>query len=637
MSLEEADNILILGIRDLGVPIDDGIVSIKQMVEANPSLVYQTCVAYLKAIDPDKEFPENLPRHMSARVSVCTNVASTIKDMGYRKDLGYHQLLYPNETDTRDCIMFLAKNVPEEAATDAAMNSSSNRGDGLSQSTIVKQRLGQELATAVKTKLSVIGSPEELAKKTDFMKTHGWAVHSVPLTIPFRSQRAFKEHPGMELYFSEHVPVVSAQPPVYIDLPASLFERDTLGTLEAKDRELEHQATLDSGLNPIQYKQKKRQGIQNMMAATFRTTLSSAASNQSSGAANRDSLDDLLSSYGQSGDKDSRFARQVKYEQEETGVQVETAEERFAKLEKELEEKLNELSKLQGDASAIADGMTAFDAKERQIDADNAEEDSKLAALEDEYRVKKRTYDLLPNAEENIQTLTQVVEKTSAHLVTLAAEWEKHRTPLLEELRNVQDLQDAAMGESRVKLEKIKSMREEIKKLIEEIKQRDERYKQLVEAYRAMKNTQNRTIYTRRILDIVRNVKKQNVDIARILEDTRSMQKEINGITEHLKRIYGIADEKIFSDAKKDKEKGSRDQGKADIYKQVVALNKGFEKLIGTIEEIGQTRANILNLESKIEQAQARTSTQNMDRIQEDLRQIREANAALNERIHKLL
>ena len=80
--MEEADNILILGIRDLGVfvfstphihvtflsfqkhkkkrtlflssfsnsPIDEKIVSIKQLIAANPALVYQACVAYMKAI-----------------------------------------------------------------------------------------------------------------------------------------------------------------------------------------------------------------------------------------------------------------------------------------------------------------------------------------------------------------------------------------------------------------------------------------------------------------------------------------------------------------------------------------------------------------------------------------------------------
>ena len=580
---------------------------------------------------------------MSARVSTCTNLAATIKELGYRHDLGYHQLLYPNETDTRDCIMFLAKNVPEEAATDAAVDSGASRGDSMSQRMLVKQRLGQELAGAVRTKLSTISSAEERARQAAFVAAHAWEVRTAALTVPCRSARLLEAHPGLEMYYRDHVAPVGAQPARREDLAASVFERETLGALDARDREQEHQATLDSGLNPAQYKQRRREGIATMMAATFRTTLSAAAaSSAAAGAANRDSLADLLANYGQggSGDKDSgsRFARQVKYEQEDTtGVPVETAEERFAKLERELEERLGVLRALQGDAGALADGMQAFAAKERQLEADSAAEDARLAALEDEYRVKKRTYDLLPNAEDNIQTLTEIVDKTSARLVALAAEWEKRRAPLLEELRNVQDLQDAAMGESRVKLEQIKAMRDEIKRLIDEIKQRDERYKQLVEAYRAMKNTQNRAIYTRRILDIVRNVKKQKIDIARILEDTRSMQKEINGIREHLARIYAVADEKIYQDAKRDQEKGSRDTSKKDIYKLVVDLNKGFEDLIATIEEIGQTRATILNLESKIEQVQARTSAQNMERIQEDLRQIREANAALTERIHKLM
>lgn len=79
--MEEADNILILGIRDLGVfvipphstqslfchcfffslfffsffhlffsPVDEKIVSIKQLVASNPALVYQACVAYMKVI-----------------------------------------------------------------------------------------------------------------------------------------------------------------------------------------------------------------------------------------------------------------------------------------------------------------------------------------------------------------------------------------------------------------------------------------------------------------------------------------------------------------------------------------------------------------------------------------------------------
>ena len=118
------------------------------------------------------------------------------------------------------------------------------------------------------------------------------------------------------------------------------------------------------------------------------------------------------------------------------------------------------------------------------------------------------------------------------------------------------------------------------------------------------------------------------------MEDTRTLQKEINAVRDHLGRTYAVADEMIFSDAKRDREKGSKDTAKTEIYKQLVAINEGFEKLVTTIEEIGQTRGSILSLESKIDQVTSRTSSQNMDRITEDLKQIREANDALEAKIH---
>lgn len=48
--MEEADNILIINLRDYGCPIDDNINSIKQMLETDSSLVYKACVTYLKLI-----------------------------------------------------------------------------------------------------------------------------------------------------------------------------------------------------------------------------------------------------------------------------------------------------------------------------------------------------------------------------------------------------------------------------------------------------------------------------------------------------------------------------------------------------------------------------------------------------------
>lgn len=56
----------------------------------------------------------------------------------------------------------------------------------------------------------------------------------------------------------------------------------------------------------------------------------------------------------------------------------------------------------------------------------------------------------------------------------------------------------------------------------------------------------NRSIYTKRILEIISNVDKQNMEIKKILDDTRQLQKEINTLEGQLDRCFSIADETLF-------------------------------------------------------------------------------------------
>lgn len=55
-----------------------------------------------------------------------------------------------------------------------------------------------------------------------------------------------------------------------------------------------------------------------------------------------------------------------------------------------------------------------------------------------------------------------------------------------------------------------------------------------------------RSIYTKRILEIISNVDKQNLEIQKVLEDTRQLQKEINTLEGQLDRCFSIADETLF-------------------------------------------------------------------------------------------
>ena len=253
--MEEADAILIEGLNLVGCNVPSEVTSCKALVEEDSALFYQCCVVLLKLIDDSKEFPAKLPKHMSGRVSACTNVSVEIKNMGYRGDLGYHQLLYPNEQDARNVLMFLSKSVPEttpEAVADA--------GDAnLSLGEYVRRRIGGALATAVKEDWTKEYRDEKYGQQAAFTR-----FHSVPVRIPNRG-RVIKVTPGLEMYFRDFLPPVGLQVAKWNDTPAALFEAISVGNIATKQREAEKQLTLDSGVNPIQYKQKKKAQIQHLL------------------------------------------------------------------------------------------------------------------------------------------------------------------------------------------------------------------------------------------------------------------------------------------------------------------------------------------------------------------------------------
>lgn len=55
-----------------------------------------------------------------------------------------------------------------------------------------------------------------------------------------------------------------------------------------------------------------------------------------------------------------------------------------------------------------------------------------------------------------------------------------------------------------------------------------------------------RTAYTRRILEIINNIKKQTEEIDKIVEDTKQLQRDINIVSDRVDRSFVYADETIF-------------------------------------------------------------------------------------------
>ena len=71
------------------------------------------------------------------------------------------------------------------------------------------------------------------------------------------------------------------------------------------------------------------------------------------------------------------------------------------------------------------------------------------------------------------------------------------------------------------------------------------------------------------------------------------------------------------------------------IFLNTYLIIQSFKKLVSMIEETGQTRNNVLNLDAKIEQIQLRTNSLNTERVEKDLAEVREENQTLQAKLKK--
>lgn len=297
----------------------------------------------------------------------------------------------------------------------------------------------------------------------------------------------------------------------------------------------------------------------------------------------------------------------------------------MAKLEALLQRGTDRINQMHTEMATWGDAIQQSKAKLNDLDQLRIE-------LTREYKLKKMTYDLLPEFEKNKGALEGFVKENSGRMTELATEWEKHRVPLVEEYRKLLDDEKNRGILVTARLEEIKNMRAEMKVLVAEIQTKDEQYKALLEQFSKLPKDVSRSVYTKRIMEIVKNVKKQKIDIDKILLDTKQLQKEINRITESLSRIYTETDELIFTDAK-GKGKKKEDDSAKQAYKDLVAMNGNFEKLTSTIGETGRIQTSLLDLQSKLEQLQARSESLNLDQVLADLKEVKAENAQLLARL----
>ncbi|XP_071756841.1 coiled-coil domain-containing protein 22 isoform X1 [Centroberyx gerrardi] len=632
--MEEVDKILIHALRQAGTEVSEDIQSVKQF---SSELIVEAVVRCVRVIDPGLggALPASLPPGMSARFRVGMSLAQACQDLGYKGEIGYQTFLYSNEPEIRSLLMFLVEKLPRESA---------EASDQPAGKSVVLQRA---IAVAIKAQLALPWLPPNcrlplLCETQSPGPLHNF--HIQPLSLPHSTKCSGKKQlKEVNDYQRDILPPVTAQPSHHASVAASILEQHMaeLSATQEWENEWNSQGLL-SRLTPQEYRSRKLTRLHKRIEEQLRSAAQLSPESAIGAPRSNSDLSELLQSFRGAAPTDhiltkgTHFTHTQKFtfaqqtpaaassmpsgRQSEGDVQV-CQQEELASLQQQLQQLCLDVDQLTTDMKQMNVTNTQVWDELKQRELGNNENEERM-------RVKKKTIDLLPDAENNLAKLQALVEGSAKRVVNLASQWEKHRAPLIDEHRRLKELCSNQDMESSRKLSEIKDLHDKIRQSADEAKKKEGLYKQLITELENLPQDVSRSAYTLRILEIVGNIKKQKEDITKILSDTKELQKEINSLTGKLDRTFAVTDELVFKDAKKD-------ESVRKSYKYLAALHENCSQLIQTIEDTGTILREIRDLEEQIETENGNKTVANLERILEDYKAIRQENSALAAKVRE--
>lgn len=215
------------------------------------------------------------------------------------------------------------------------------------------------------------------------------------------------------------------------------------------------------------------------------------------------------------------------------------------------------------------------------------EKQENLMILNGKFDAKKQELDRIKYSDRSNEELKDGIEKMKNEIKEVNKKWFTFTN-------EYDDLINELKDKKRSVIKKFNDLNEELvdtKNQIEinklKLRKLDEQSKEL-EQNLAEDNDLDRKFYTKRIFEIINNVKKQEQDINKILEDIRRSQREINQLTGKVTRIYTVVEEIVL--------KNQADWSKK-CYRLISELDEIYDKLINEIESFGQIKREILKFE----------------------------------------
>lgn len=195
----------------------------------------------------------------------------------------------------------------------------------------------------------------------------------------------------------------------------------------------------------------------------------------------------------------------------------------------------------------------------------------------------------------NLKTKEQLIQEIKfekAELESFRGQWAEISSPLYERIESLQNEFMVKRQRKHTLLNRLHEVKKHLIEKSEEIKNKDAYIEELGKKVKD-DLPPSRTFYTQRIIDQVNDIKKQDAETQKVLDDIKRLQKEINFLTEKVQRAYAITDEVIFKSAK-------NSEWNRRCYKLLATLHRDFDQLLDSINEIGAIRRDILQLEGTV-------------------------------------
>lgn len=549
--MDEVDNIIIESLRNISCEIDEEIINLKLFT---PDVIVNAISSCLEAIKPESKYVKKLPASMSLRIKVASDLAEQIQALGFRGDMGYQTILYCNEIEVRRVLMYLIERLPRE-----------------SSKTVCTEELGyvptlvKKIESKMRDFLQTQWFPSEYlhhgahlsSEASFFIQSTGCSapLHTKTLHIPqidVNSSDAYRD------YCVRTLPDITRQcsDSFRYNLLSSLLFTDTSNTADFFNFN-----TKSFEFNEIN-KEDEVKNLIHMNSDVIKSV-----------------KDDALS---------------------EVEIKIKSALIEFEKGRDELTTLQSEVSQLCADVEKIS---------KIKIEAEN-----NLQESIDKYNIKSKTLTIL-SKEENLEKLKSLIETGNERLITLAQQWQDVQSPLLEEYTTLQNSlsdHELRLKDEQQKVQSIISKREELESSLIEKEYLESAL--ITECQNLNKNT-NRSAYTKRILEIIGNIKKQNGEINKILKDTKEVQKEINSLNGQLSRSFTLSDELIFRDAK-------YDEMSRQSYKLLATLHEDCSHVVQSVTDLGNLERDSRNLQEQVDNENGKATSDKLNRVLADLREV---------------